>query len=85
MKSYVAVQKKLLVLIFTLWKKEEAYEPIRINHSGDQEQTSSSLLSFEEAGETDTKQNSATQKATLHKVNILSNESQHASSLLLQK
>jgi len=85
MKSYVAVQKKLLVLIFTLWKKEEAYEPIRINHSGDQEQTSSSLLSFQEAGETDTKQNSATQKATLHKVNILSNDSQHASSLLLQK
>lgn len=27
MKSYVAVQRKLLILIYTLWKKEEAYNP----------------------------------------------------------
>jgi transposase len=86
MKSYVAVQKKLLVLIYTLWKKEEAYQPERIiNHSGEQEQMSSSLLSFEEAGNTKQKENSATPRMTLHKVNILSNESQHVSSLLLQK
>jgi transposase len=85
MKSYVAVQKKILVLIYTLWKKEEAYQPVQIHHSEEQEQLSFSLLSFEEAGETDIKQNSATQKATLHKVNILSNQSQPASSLLLQK
>ncbi|MGJ3236970.1 MAG: IS110 family transposase, partial [Marivirga sp.] len=26
MKSYVAVQRKLLVLIYTLWKKEERYK-----------------------------------------------------------
>lgn len=53
MKSYVAVQKKLLVLIYTLWKKEEAYKPQSpMNHSGEQELMSTSLLSFEEAGET---------------------------------
>lgn len=51
MKSYVAVQKKLLVLIYVIWKKKEAYQPTRkINHSGEQEQMSSSLLSFKEAG-----------------------------------
>ena len=27
MKSYVAVQRKLLILIYTLWKKEEKYNP----------------------------------------------------------
>ena len=26
MKSYVAVQKKLLILIYTLWKKNEPYQ-----------------------------------------------------------
>lgn len=52
MKSYVAVQKKLLVLIYIMWKKKEGYQPDRnINHSGEQEQVSSSLLSFEEAGQ----------------------------------
>ncbi len=51
MKSYVAVQKKLLVLIYVMWKKKEAYQPTRnTDHSGEQEQLSSSLLSFEEAG-----------------------------------
>lgn len=51
MKSYVAVQKKLLVLIYVMWKKKEAYQPTgKISHSGEHEQMSSSLLSFEEAG-----------------------------------
>ena len=51
MKSYVAVQKKLLVLIYVMWKKKEAYQQTRnSNYSGEQEQMSSSLLSFEEAG-----------------------------------
>lgn len=27
MKAYTAVQKKLLVLVYTLWKKKEAYQP----------------------------------------------------------
>ena len=38
MKSYVAVQKKLLILIYTLWKKNEAYsepEPKNELHKGD--------------------------------------------------
>lgn len=86
MKSYVAVQKKLLVLIYVMWKKKEAYQAAKkINHSGEQEQSSSSLLSFKEAGELNEKENSANSKLTLHKVNILSNQSQHVSSLLLQK
>jgi transposase len=52
MKSYVAVQKKLLVLIYVMYKKKEAYQPIRnIKYSGEQEQVSSSLLSFAEAGQ----------------------------------
>ncbi len=84
MKSYVAVQKKLLVLIYVMYKKKEAYQPIRnIKYSGEQEQVSSSLLSFAEAGQLNEKQNSANPKAALHKVNILSNQSQYVSSLLL--
>ena len=27
MKAYVAVQRKLLILIYTLWKKNEKYNP----------------------------------------------------------
>jgi transposase len=37
MKAYVAVQKKLLVLIYTLWKKNEAFNPDQINTSGNVE------------------------------------------------
>jgi transposase len=40
MKAYVAVQKKLLVLIFTLWKKNEAFKsnkPEKQNTSGNEE------------------------------------------------
>ena len=33
MKSYVAVQRKLLVLIYTLWKKDEVYNPEEQQHS----------------------------------------------------
>jgi transposase len=84
MKSYVAVQKKLLVLIYVMYKKKEAYQPIRnIKYSEEQEQVSSSLLSFAEAGQLNEKQNSANPKAALHTVNILSNQSQYVSSLLL--
>lgn len=31
MKSYVAIQRKLLILIYTLWKKEVAYDPTYLN------------------------------------------------------
>lgn len=45
MKSYVAVQEKLLVLIYVMRKKKEGYQPDRnIHYSGEHEQASSSLL-----------------------------------------
>lgn len=31
MKAYVAVQRKLLILIYTLWKKNEVYQPDLLN------------------------------------------------------
>ena len=37
MKAYVAVQKKLLVLIYTLWKKNEAFNPELLNTSGNED------------------------------------------------
>jgi len=37
MKAYVAVQKKLLVMIYTLWNKNEAYNPDHKNTSGNDE------------------------------------------------
>ena len=39
MKGYVAVQKKLLCLIYTLWKKDQAYDPEY--YTGQQQKTSS--------------------------------------------
>ena len=30
MKGYVAVQRKILVLIFALWKKNEKYDPNKV-------------------------------------------------------
>ena len=57
MKSYVAVQKKLLVLIYVMWKKKEVYQAAgKINHFGEREPLSSSLLSFAEAGELNEKE-----------------------------
>ena len=35
MKSYVAVQKKLLVLIYILWKKNESFDPAKNGHVGE--------------------------------------------------
>ena len=37
MKAYVAVQKKMLLLIYTLWKKNEAYNPLYHSASGNEE------------------------------------------------
>lgn len=73
MKSYVAVQKKLLTLTYTLWKKDTAYElNYEQNHTGEKEQASSSLLGLEQAAVEN--ENSANPKVALHKVNILSND-----------
>lgn len=51
MKSYVAVQKKLLVLIYALWKKGEAFDPEYhlTNTTGEKEAEQSSQVSFAEA------------------------------------
>ena len=51
MKSYVAVQKKLLILIYTLWKKNEAFNENyhKDKSSRGEEVETSSRLSLEEA------------------------------------
>jgi transposase len=52
MKSYVAVQKKLLTTIYHLWKKNEEYNPNYIFNIQEKEQELSSLLGFEKAEST---------------------------------
>jgi transposase len=84
MKSYVAVQKKLLVLIYTLWKSGKAYELDYVARpTGEGEQEPSSLCG-PQAAMTElltVNENSAIQKTALHKVDLLSKVSQLASSL----
>ena len=84
MKSYVAVQKKLLVLIYTLWKSGKAYElDYAARPTGEGEQEPSSLCG-PQAAMTEPltiNKNSAIQKTALHKVDLLSKVSQLASSL----
>ena len=83
MKSYVAVQKKLLVIIYALWKSNSAYE---LNHqpkkhTGEKEQVLSSLPGLAQADPPPAAvrgghKNSANlqEQAALHKVNLLSND-----------
>ena len=52
MKSYVAVQKKLLTTIYHLWKKNQEYNPNYIFIIQEKEQELSSLLGFEKAEST---------------------------------
>ncbi len=47
MKSYVAVQKKLLVMVYHLWKKNERYDSDYQINIQEKEQKLSSLLAFE--------------------------------------
>jgi transposase len=47
MKSYVAIQKKLLVMIYHLWQKNEKYDPNYQLNIQEKEQELSSLLAFE--------------------------------------
>ncbi|MDW8853108.1 IS110 family transposase [Flavobacterium sp. MMLR14_040] len=47
MKSYVAVQKKLLTMIYYMWKKNERFEPNYIKSIQEKEQKSFSLFAFE--------------------------------------
>jgi transposase len=55
MKSYVAVQKKLLTTIYHLWKKNEEYNSNYICIIQEKEQELSSLLGFEKAVSTQKK------------------------------
>ena len=50
MKGYVAVQKKLLVIIYSLWKSGQAYDPhyLKSDTTGDNEQVYSSRVVLEE-------------------------------------
>jgi transposase len=50
MKAYVAVQRKLLCLVYTLWKKDEVYNPNILKTSGNDEPKQLFPLGFEEAG-----------------------------------
>lgn len=47
MKSYVAVQKKLLTMIYYMWKKNERFEPNYIKNIQEKEQKYFSLFAFE--------------------------------------
>lgn len=49
MKSYVAVQKKLLVMIYHLWKKKEEYNPVYEKNIQEKEQVTFSLSAFEKS------------------------------------
>lgn len=46
MKSYVAVQKKILLIIYSLWKNNQEYDP-DIDYVQEKEQGLNSLLAFE--------------------------------------
>ncbi|MFV8362031.1 hypothetical protein ACNQGO_01445, partial [Flavobacterium sp. ZT3P35] len=47
MKSYVAVQKKLLVLIYHIWKKNEEYDPNYLQKMNQHQENISKLLKDE--------------------------------------
>lgn len=47
MKSYVAIQKKILIMVYHLWQKEEAYDPNYKQNIQEKELELSSLLAFE--------------------------------------
>ena len=77
MKSYVAVQKKLLVVIYALWKTNSAYElnHEQHKHTGEKEQVPFSLHGLAQADPAEQKNSARLQEqVALHKVNILSND-----------
>lgn len=47
MKSYVAVQKKLLVLIYHIWKKNEQYDPNYLEKINQQQENITNILNDE--------------------------------------
>ncbi len=49
MKSYVAVQKKILTIVYSLWKKNEMYDTnYQINIQEEEQKLSSRAIVFEE-------------------------------------
>ena len=67
MKSYVAVQKKLLTMIYYLWNKNEPYDDnYKINIQEEEQKLSSRACGFVE----DKIEKIAPNKLRLHKVNI---------------
>lgn len=87
MKSYVAVQKKLLVLIYALWKNNAVFDVNHKNkHTKDQEQVLPLGSAAAAIGNgDDSEQKNSPTNGGLHKVNIPSEQSQYASSRLIQR
>lgn len=70
MKSYVAVQKKLLVLIYHIWKKDQAYDP---DYAEKKKTTQEDIINIVDANSV--KKNSPNQvEATADKQFIFANE-----------
>lgn len=61
MKSYVAVQKKLLTMIYYLWNKNEAYDLNYCVNIQEKEQEFNSLFDFEKVIKSSPEKNEATQ------------------------
>jgi transposase len=47
MKAYTAVQKKLLILVYTLWKRNEAYDPLYGNKSSGEKELELSFVTVD--------------------------------------
>jgi hypothetical protein len=61
MKSYVAVQKKLLTMIYYLWNKNEAYDTNYNVNIQEEEQVFNSLFDFGKVIKSSPEKNEATQ------------------------
>ena len=70
MKSYVAVQKKLLIMVYHLWQKNERYDPNYQINIQEKEQELSSLLAFEKGACEINEQKISPKQVGLNKVNI---------------
>ena len=55
MQAYVAVQRKLLILIWALWRKDEAYDPDFVKKDNDASSNDESKLLFSVGSEGDIK------------------------------
>ncbi len=85
MKGYVAVHKKLLIYIYTLWNKNEAYRPAANEISSNEEPKPLFLLGSERAIMTDDAKEIAPINTRAIQDELPCNESPEALFLLLQK